>query len=396
MVHMLMISAEFSPHPRPTMRTRASILAKIFAHQGHKVVILSNAGRIAEGSPVSSLLRNLVPAKSEVDHVTWIFPPVIRTGLGRGPLKAVEGLLSIMSTLIFGFIFLLPHREKVEIIYASTAQAQGYIGACLKAIMKRPLAVNYGDPAFARDKGVVRAFGKLLETVTFRKSDMVFALDPVIAEYVMTEFGKRAVFLPSAHDPDLFHESARPPSLSREKIITFVGKVDLSVYRLDILLDALSLLIGKFPNVRLRIIGDGPSMGYLKSHAARLGVHEFVLFIGVVPHEEVPRWLSESDICVDVTNDMCTGLKVAEYMATRKPIVVAAPWWNRYDQYLENGVNCVMVPLDAQELANALLDLLESPSIADRLATNGFKTALNWTWENIARKKMTLIAELTK
>jgi hypothetical protein len=38
---------------------------------------------------------------------------------------------------------------------------------------------------------------------------------------------------------------------------------------------------------------------------------------------------------------MCTGIKVAEYMAAKKPVVTAAPWWNMYSELLENGVNAL-------------------------------------------------------
>jgi hypothetical protein len=88
-------------------------------------------------------------------------------------------------------------------------------------------------------------------------------------------------------------------------------------------------------------------------------------------------------------------VKVTEYMAAKRPVVIAAPWWNRYGQFLENRVNCVMVPLVAEELASAIVSLLANPLVADRLATNAFMTASPWTWEAVAQKKIVLIEVLT-
>jgi glycosyltransferase involved in cell wall biosynthesis len=145
--------------------------------------------------------------------------------------------------------------------------------------------------------------------------------------------------------------------------------------------------------LRLRLIGGGPDEQRLKLLASELGIRKSVDFIGPVPHDSVPRWLAKSDICVHVTNDMCTGVKVAEYMAAGKPTVISAPWSNRYDEFLQNGVNCILVPLEAKELAQAIEKLLSSRK-AGQIATNGFKTVMPWTWDNIARKKMELIQQL--
>jgi glycosyltransferase involved in cell wall biosynthesis len=144
------------------------------------------------------------------------------------------------------------------------------------------------------------------------------------------------------------------------------------------------------------MIGDGPDVARLKHLATDLGLRESVEFVGLVPHKDVPRWLSESDTCVHVANDMCTATKVTEYMAARKPVVIAASWWNKYRQFLENGVNCVLVPLDAEKLAAAISHLLEDSLKAEQMAENGFKTMSLWTLKNMSDKKMALIEKLTR
>jgi glycosyltransferase involved in cell wall biosynthesis len=335
--------------------------------------------------------------KVEVEGVTWLFPPMLRTRAARGFTKALEGLLAIVTALIFGSILLLPHERSLQIIYSSTAQSQGLIGTFLKAVLHRPLVVDYGDPSFVRDTGIVRRVEKVFERISISRSDLVVSVDPVIAEYVLQEYRKKAIFLPNGYDANLFRRN--PPherSPSAVRIITFVGKMDLSIYRLDILLNAFRFLIEDLPTARLRIVGNGPDIAYLKSLARQLHVNGSVEFLGFVPHGDVPRWLRQSDVCVHITNDMCTGIKVSEYMAAGRPVIIAAPWWNRYSQFLKNRVNCVMVPLVAEDLATAIADLLTNPRMAEDLATNGFVTVSPWTWETVARMKITLIEELIR
>ena len=373
------------------------MVARTLTRQGHKVIVLNDSGHVENGRPLCSLLKNLVPMKVVVDGITWIFPPVFRSNLARGFLQVLQAVFSIMSTSLFGTIFLLSSRETIDVINSSTAQSHGLVGSFLKIILHRPLVVNYGDPAFVRDVGIVRDFQRLLEITTFSKSDLVLANDPVIADWVSEEYGKHAIFLPNGYDADLFRNATEHAARgSGFRVITFVGKIDLSIYRLDILLKAIRLLRDEFPKVRLRVIGNGPTMIEVKSLARQLDVETCVEFVGLVPHEEVPGWVAQSDICVHISNDTCLGNKVLEYMAARKPVVIAAPWWNRYSRFLENRVNCVMVPLIAEELSRAMADLLASPDTAEMLAVSGFKSVSRLSWDTVCQERIVLMKELSK
>ena len=60
------------------------------------------------------------------------------------------------------------------------------------------------------------------------------------------------------------------------------------------------------------------------THALRLEDH--VRFTGFIPDEEMMRYLSTADICLDPNpssplNDVSTWIKVMEYMALSKPVV---------------------------------------------------------------------------
>ena len=57
-----------------------------------------------------------------------------------------------------------------------------------------------------------------------------------------------------------------------------------------------------------------------------LGIDDYVEFTGFIPDEDLVRYLSTADICLDPNpssplNDVSTWIKVMEYMALGKPIV---------------------------------------------------------------------------
>jgi glycosyltransferase involved in cell wall biosynthesis len=74
------------------------------------------------------------------------------------------------------------------------------------------------------------------------------------------------------------------------------------------------------------IIGDGDSKSVLESQAVELGLADHVLFTGFIPDDDMVRYLSTADICLDPNptsplNDVSTWIKVMEYMALGKPVI---------------------------------------------------------------------------
>jgi glycogen(starch) synthase len=62
----------------------------------------------------------------------------------------------------------------------------------------------------------------------------------------------------------------------------------------DVAVKAFASLIDRFPNVRLRIAGDGPMRLALEDQAVQLKISHSVDFVGWVPPEKVPALLNES------------------------------------------------------------------------------------------------------
>lgn len=75
------------------------------------------------------------------------------------------------------------------------------------------------------------------------------------------------------------------------------------------------------------LIGGGPSVTGLQAMARDAGIADSVRFTGFVTWDEVMVELSDCDVCVcpdpkNEYNDRCTMVKILEYMALGKPIVM--------------------------------------------------------------------------
>jgi glycosyltransferase involved in cell wall biosynthesis len=74
------------------------------------------------------------------------------------------------------------------------------------------------------------------------------------------------------------------------------------------------------------IIGKGDAWQGLQAIAAQLGIQDYVWFTGRISDEDLLRYLSTADLCIDPDpsnpfNDRSTMIKMMEYMALGKPIV---------------------------------------------------------------------------
>ncbi|MHB1295061.1 MAG: glycosyltransferase family 4 protein [Anaerolineae bacterium] len=121
-----------------------------------------------------------------------------------------------------------------------------------------------------------------------------------------------------------------PDSDLRSKADTILGYVGQLGRQdgLDYLLRALHHLVYTLgrKSVYLVLIGRGTMLPELQALAKELHIEDKVWFPGWISDEDLIRYLSTADICVDPDpsndfNDRCTMVKMMEYMALGKPIV---------------------------------------------------------------------------
>jgi glycosyltransferase involved in cell wall biosynthesis len=89
--------------------------------------------------------------------------------------------------------------------------------------------------------------------------------------------------------------------------------------KVDLLINAVSILREKFPDIELIVIGKGPEENNLKMLTEKLGLTDKVKFIGAIYEPEIlGRYLIESDLYVIAGMG---GLSINEAMLFEKPII---------------------------------------------------------------------------
>jgi glycosyltransferase involved in cell wall biosynthesis len=117
-------------------------------------------------------------------------------------------------------------------------------------------------------------------------------------------------------------------------------------------------------DIRLVIVGDGPSRARLERLADDLRVRDRVTFLG--SRSDVPRLLTHFELFVLSSTQEGLPLALLEAMACGKPVVVTAV--GEIPRIVEDGATGVLVPPgEPAALAGALVRLLRRPVEAEAL-----------------------------
>jgi len=172
----------------------------------------------------------------------------------------------------------------------------------------------------------------LEEKLCLRCADMVIATNQSYKEIdVKRGKKKREQIFVVRNGPNLNEMQLVSPDEELQKMgknilvyIGFMGPQD----GVDYLLRSIHYLVNDLhrKDFYCVIIGRGDAVEDLKKLRNDLKLNDFVRFTGRIPREDLVRYLSTADICLDPNpssplNDVSTWIKVMEYMSLGKPIV---------------------------------------------------------------------------
>ena len=161
----------------------------------------------------------------------------------------------------------------------------------------------------------------------------------------------------------------------KRQTLLFMGSIS-EQKGVQILLPALIKIKKQFPDVLLRVAGDGNLLEQLKKESINLKLEYNVEFLGFINHTEVRSfYLSGSIFLMPSIWHEQFGLVGPEAMACEIPVVGSniggIPEWLRHN---ENGF--LVPPNDINELALAVIKLLKNDTLRKQMGLDGRKYVL--------------------
>lgn len=222
------------------------------------------------------------------------------------------------------------------------------------------------------------ALRALISQWSVRRASVVL----VLSEYAVRE--KREIFgvtarhlcgaIPRRRIAALDSKPA-PRAVTGEATLVSVSRLDENK-RIDILIDAVSLLIRRGRPVRLLLGGSGPARAELEAQVNTLGLGRHVEFLGYVPEEDVERLYAAMDLFVTID---WADFRITTYevLAENRRVVVSDD--TDLDPELLGSGYLFASPADAEALATVIERALATPVAWDR---ERLKTYLDrYSWE---------------
>lgn len=121
------------------------------------------------------------------------------------------------------------------------------------------------------------------------------------------------------------------------------------------LVEAAPILLERFPNLGVVVVGGGSELDTLVKRAEELGVADHCVFTGYVPFQDVPMYINSFDIGVSISlrpdRFAASELKVRQYLACGKPVILS-PGSNEF--VIEENFGSEVPPTDVAAVAKVL------------------------------------------
>jgi len=274
-------------------------------------------------------------------------------------------------------LWLLPFlvRHQASIVTATNPYLQGLNAAIASRLLGLPYAViitrDYdwdwavlGKQAF-RSVYPTRRLERAIGRWVLRHADLVLADRQYYREFAVRGGAapERAIATRVLADTAFVTAHAEPAVRHRYvpdagPLLTYVGRLDPDKFSLD-LVECLSLVHRRFPDVRLICAGTGTLCDEMRRRASQLGVLDNLCLAGSLPLEELPSLLASSDAVVAPH----MGYTLIEAGLTGVPILTYD--FDFHSEILTDGVTGYLVPLrDVAALAERVCQVLDDPAAA--------------------------------
>jgi glycosyltransferase involved in cell wall biosynthesis len=388
---ILMVTNVVAPDKLGGLERYVRELAATLVRKGHDVTTLSKRTGLEQPSAQTGddgvrLLRFSTPPKSDplfvAKYPVSVARSVRRTILGVD-YDVLHGhypisMLPVLTTRIpYLYTFHAPVHKEVVGERQGEYRAPGPVSDATVRVMK----------AIER-----RVLERATTVVTL--SDFVGAEMRTITRPGSTNWKK----IPGGLQTDYFTPRAgvRPPiDVGRPLIVTARRLVERT--GVELLVAAMTEILGAHPSARLVITGDGPRRGSIDKQLVDLGLTHSVHLLGRVSDEDLLTWYRTADLVVTPTLHLeGFGLSTAEAMSCGTPVVVT-PVGANPEVVAGLGERFVARSTDPHDIAAAVIDVLGDPALvaAKRTETRSLVHP-RFDWNQVADAYLAAYNELPR
>lgn len=271
---------------------------------------------------------------------------------------------SLVQALRFGLACFRMLRYDFDVLEADHIPfLQVLVLRLVTMIKHKPFVVTWHE-VWGRDYwqqylGPIGFVASLIEKLAMHMPDHIIAASPQTAQRLREYLGKRVAITVAPNGIDLDEvESAYPDSMLTDLVV--VGRL-MAHKRVDMLLDAVSILHAEGLPVTCRVIGKGPEHLKLHKKAEQLGIDAAVDFRhDVSEQKDVYSLVKAAQICVFPSAREGFGIAVLEALACGVPVITTSATDNMARHLVDHSARGMVCEPTVAALARAIHMMLTS------------------------------------
>jgi glycosyltransferase involved in cell wall biosynthesis len=293
-----------------------------------------------------------------------------------------------------------------SIIHAHWVVPGGVLG--MLAAGRRPLVISlHGSDVFIAER---HAAARHAARMAFRRAAWVTACSGDLRDRAVSlgAAPERTSVIPYGVDSERFAPDPQARAQGRARLglsddVPLVAAFGRLVAKkgFEYLVDAAALLAPRYPALRIAVAGRGDLDTSLRARAAARGVADRILWLGYVPHDEIPTLLASADVAAapsvhDAAGNV-DGLPnaVLEMMASGTAMVCTTA--GGIGSVAVDGETArVVAERDPVALADAIGGLLQRPLLRHELGRKARESVRrDHSWDRVAREFENVYARIT-
>lgn len=221
-------------------------------------------------------------------------------------------------------------------------------------------------------------------------ADLILPISEWMGKYLVSNgIDNRKIYnFPDGANPNLFKSSEFPSSKQNPTFI-YIGAI-AKIRKLNVIIKAMKIVTKSFKDAQLFMVGDGDNLNPLKNLTKKLGLEKNIKFTGLVPYEEVSKYIGKSHIALCPIADyyhykLSSPLKLFEYMSCSRPVIA-----NReipaHIKTIKESKCGLLVDFNSKSFADAMINLYHNLNEAKEMGINGRK----WIEKNRTYEKQAI------
>ncbi|HAI74488.1 MAG TPA: hypothetical protein DCS28_00420 [Candidatus Moranbacteria bacterium] len=185
---------------------------------------------------------------------------------------------------------------------------------------------------------------------------------------------------------DIDHFRPEAKNISRDKFIITPGASRVTDRKgLNYLIEAVAVLSEKYPQVYLKIMGDGNAREKLEQFVKSLDLNERIEFIGRVPREKTLNFYQEASVFVLPSLNEGMSNAMLEALAVGLPIISTNT--GGASELVSDGQNGFIIKFkDSQDIAEKIEKLILDEDLRKKMSVASRELAEKMSWKTVAEK----------